>query len=73
MHYATPERALMLARAVGVLPETVWLVGCQPVDPHSLGEGLSPAVGEAVKSAIGEVRRLVRELGVAWPDERSRT
>src|SRR5919206_3931879 len=30
MHYATPERALMLARALNVLPERVWIVGCQP-------------------------------------------
>jgi hydrogenase maturation protease len=68
MHYATPDRALMLALALGVLPETVWLVGCQPRDADRLGEGLSPEVAAAVEPAIGEVRRLLRDLGVAWPE-----
>ena len=68
MHYATPERALMLARALGVLPQVVWLVGCQPRDADRLGEGLSPDVAAAVEPAIAEVRRLVGELGVDWPE-----
>jgi hydrogenase maturation protease len=66
MHYATPERALMLANALDVLPEAVWLVGCQPADPDTLGERLSPAVAAAVDPAIAEVRRLVSDLGVPW-------
>jgi hydrogenase maturation protease len=69
MHYATPDRALMLARALGVLPQTVWLVGCQPRDADRLGEGLSPDVAAAVEPAISEVRRLLAELGVAWPEQ----
>jgi hydrogenase maturation protease len=67
MHYATPDRALMLARALGVLPETVWLVGCQPRDPDRLGEGLSPEVEAAIEPAIAEVRRLLVDLGLEWP------
>jgi hydrogenase maturation protease len=66
MHYATPERALMLANALGVLPETVWLVGCQPADADRLGDTLSPAVAAAVEPAIAEVRRLVAQLGIGW-------
>jgi hydrogenase maturation protease len=71
MHYATPDRALMLARALGVLPEPVWLVGCQPRDSDRLGEGLSPEVEAAVEPAIAEVRRLLRQLGVDWPRQES--
>jgi hydrogenase maturation protease len=67
MHYATPDRALMLAAALGVLPETVWLVGCQPRDSDRLGEGLSPPVAAAVEPAAAEVRRLAREAGTDWP------
>ena len=66
MHYATPERALMLARAVGVLPETIWVVGCQPQDADALGEGLTPPLERAVEAAAAEVRRLVKELGISW-------
>jgi hydrogenase maturation protease len=66
MHYATPDRALMLARALDVLPGHVWIVGCQPEDAERLGEGLSPAVAAGVDAAAREVRRLVAELGVPW-------
>ena len=67
MHYATPERAFMLAGALGVLPAATWVVGCQPLDTERLGEGLSPVVAAAVETAGAEVRQLVRALGVAWP------
>ncbi|MGH4022212.1 MAG: hydrogenase maturation protease [Pseudonocardiaceae bacterium] len=66
MHYATPERAFMLASALGVLPPETWIVGCQPADADRLGEGLSAPVAAAVDVAATEVRRLVSTLGVAW-------
>lgn len=62
MHYATPERALMLAHGLGALPATIVLVGCQPFDAERLGEGLSPPVAAAVEHAVAEVRRLVADL-----------
>lgn len=67
MHYATPERAFMLAHGLGVLPPVTWLVGCQP-GPESdrPGEPPSRAVLAAVRPAAAEVRRLVSEAGVAW-------
>lgn len=66
VHYATPERALMFARGLEVLPGQVWLVGCQVVNAESVGQGLSPAVADAVEPAAAEVRRLVGLLGIAW-------
>jgi len=59
MHYTKPERAFMLARALGVLPGRFLMVGCQPVDADRLGEGLSPQVAAAVAVAVGEVERIV--------------
>lgn len=67
MHYATPDRALMLAKALGVLPEDHWIVGCQPLDAHGLGEGMSTLVDQAVPAAADEVRRIVAAAGVDWP------
>ena len=67
MHYATPERALMLASGMGVLPERTLLVGCQPSDPDAIGEGLSVAVASAVEPAVAEVRRIVSDMGIRWP------
>ena len=62
MHYTKPERALMLAKALKVLPPRFLLVGCQPEDADRIGEGLSPSVRAAVDVAVEEVRRIVRDL-----------
>ena len=62
MHLATPERALMVAKAAGVLPERTIIVGCQPAEVETLEVGLTPAVNDAVDRAVAEVERCVREL-----------
>jgi len=67
MHMATPERSLMLARALKVLPDQLFMVGCQPVDVESPAIGLSPIVQAAVEPAIVEVERCI----MALLDERS--
>ena len=66
MHYATPERAFMLAQALGVLPEAVWVVGCQPREVDWLGEQLSPEVEAAVPVAAAEIITIAREAGIEW-------
>lgn len=67
MHYTKPERALMLAKALKVLPERFLLVGCQPEDADRLGPGLTPTVQMAVDVAVDEVRRIVEELLAGAP------
>ena len=62
MHLATPERAMMLARALGVLPAKLLMVGCQPLDPESIGTGMSEPVKAAVDLAVTEIVRHVNEL-----------
>ena len=62
MHLATPERALMVARAIGVLPQIVRMVAVQPVDAETMHIGMSPEVEEAVDIAIEEVDRCVDTL-----------
>lgn len=59
MHYATPERALMLARGLGVLPATTFVVGVQTTDTERLDQRLSASTAAAVGHAVAEVRRLV--------------
>ncbi len=61
MHLAVPERALILARAVGVLPGRVYLLGCQP-HSSALGPGLSPEVQRAAERAVEQARSLVARL-----------
>lgn len=58
-HYATPTKAMIMARALGVLPPAVYLVGCQPVDAEAAGIGLSAPVAAAVERAVGVVEELV--------------
>lgn len=66
MHYAEPGRAMMLASALGALPGTVRVVGCQPQDDIEPRRGLCPSVEAAVAVAAEQVRVLAGEMGVAW-------
>src|SRR6266849_10741560 len=62
MHMTTPSRALILARALGVLPSSVYLLGCQPTTCDDLVIGLSEpverAVAPSVERLVSEIRRL---------------
>ncbi len=62
MHLATPERVLMLAKAMGILPPTVLMVGCQIADPDAVGQGMTAPVAAAVDVAVAEIRRYVNTL-----------
>lgn len=62
MHLATPERSLMVARALGVLPPIVKMVGVQPVDVDTMDIGMSDIVTNAVDVAIEEIDRCINSL-----------
>jgi hydrogenase maturation protease len=62
MHYTTPAKALILARALAVLPPHVYIVGCQPFDAAEMGIGLSEPVRQAVAHATHEVEHLIARL-----------
>lgn len=59
MHLATPERALAMARGLGVLPATTLVVGVQTADAQRYERGLSAAAAAAVPVAVAEIRRLL--------------
>jgi hydrogenase maturation protease len=61
MHDVGPDRALLIARAAGVLPPRVWLVGCEPADVDELRFELSPPVRAALPRAVEAIRALLRE------------
>ncbi len=52
MHYATPTKAMILAKALQVLPPKVFIVGCQPADVEGLGIGLSSPVKQAIEPTV---------------------
>jgi hydrogenase maturation protease len=62
MHYTNPERALSLAKALGLLPDDVVLIGIQPADAEQLGEALSPEVEAAVEIAADEALRIAGQM-----------
>jgi hydrogenase maturation protease len=59
VHLANPERVLTMAKALGVLPQRVRIVGCQPADVDELDDRLSPQVERAVTVAAARVREIV--------------
>lgn len=54
-HLATPDRVLMLAKALNILPPRVLMVGCQIEDPDAVGEKMTAPVAAAVDVAIKEI------------------
>lgn len=61
-HYTEPSKVLMLAKALGVLPPQVFIVGCQPAGFDELGAELSAPVRAAVQLAVGRIESLVENL-----------
>lgn len=72
MHYTTPSKALILAKALGALPSKVFIVGCQPAEVDDLGIGLSEAVEQAVAETIRAIERIVQQISTTnWGDATS--
>lgn len=61
-HYTIPIKALAMAKALGVLPEKVFIIGCQPETCEELDMNLSPVVAGAVGEATLLVRQTVMEM-----------
>jgi hypothetical protein len=61
LHLAIPARALAVAKALGALPRSIFIVGCEPAEVDELSMQLSPPVSAAVDAALGHVRRLLGE------------
>ena len=62
MHYTNPERAMALARALGVLPDRTVLIGIQPEDSERLGRDLSPVIESAARIAADEALRIAMTM-----------
>lgn len=61
-HHTVPARVLVMARALGSLPEEVRIVGCQPGDGQDPGMELSPPVAAAVPRAVARIEALAEEF-----------
>ena len=59
MHYINPLKALMMAKALKVLPKQVLFLGCESVEHEEIGIGVSAAVAAAMPAALARVREWV--------------
>ncbi len=56
MHYINPLKALMMAKALNVLPKKVIFLGCESEEHEDIGIGLSEAVENAVTPAFDKIK-----------------
>ena len=56
MHYTNPDRALMLAKGLNILPDKVFILGCQAGVHDEFAIGLT----SAVKAAIPKAKRMLK-------------
>lgn len=59
MHYTNPTRAMMLAKALKVLPEKVYILGCQSAKHDDFDIGMSDEVTAAIPIAINELNKWI--------------
>lgn len=59
VHLANPDRVLSMAKTMGVLPERVMIVGCQPAEIDELTQELSPPVRRALGTAAARIEGIV--------------
>ncbi|CAN5369813.1 hydrogenase maturation protease [soil metagenome] len=52
MHYTSPMRALMLAKALDVLPKQVFIFGCKAKEHDDFAIGMSDVMQEAIPKAV---------------------
>lgn len=62
MHETVPQKALVLAKALGVLPKRVLMVGCQPARTDEVHIGLTAVVEAAVSLAVERIAALLDPL-----------
>ena len=55
VHWADPGRVLIFAKALGVLPPRVLILGCQPEDVEDLTMALTPAVAASLPRALAAI------------------
>lgn len=60
MHLAIPSRALAAAQALGVLPASVIVIGCEPLQVDELLSELSEPVRRAVDDAVARIEEILQ-------------
>ena len=59
MHYINPLKALMMAKAMKLLPPLVLFLGCESEEHEEMGIGISKAVSDSMPQACSRVKKWV--------------
>ena len=62
MHYINPVKALMMAKALEVIPLKVFFLGCEAEDHEDIDVGMSPVVSNAIPIAYKKVIEWIENL-----------
>lgn len=62
MHYINPLKALMMAKALNILPKQVIFLGCESEDHEEIGIGVSTAVEAALPFAIKKMKDWIETM-----------
>ncbi len=62
MHYINPLKALMMAKALNILPKKVIFLGCESKEHEEIGIGVSTAVEAALPFAFQKVKSFVSDV-----------
>lgn len=62
VHYINPLRALMLAKALDVLPGKVIFLGCETAEYENIGVGVSESVSNAIPIAFQRVTEWIENV-----------
>ena len=57
MHYTNPMRALMLAKALKVLPPKVYIFGCEAAEHDDFAIGMSEVVEAAIPKGVVKLKK----------------
>lgn len=62
MHYTNPMRALMLAKALKVLPKDVYILGCEAAQHDDFAIGMSEEVKNAIPRAVTKLNNWIKNI-----------
>lgn len=62
MHYTNPIRALMMAKALNVLPPQVLILGCEALAYEDFAMEMSPVVQAAIPKAVDSLLNWLKQI-----------
>ena len=62
MHYINPVKALMMAKALEIIPGKVYFLACEAADHEDIDVGMSPVVSNAIPIAYKKLDEWIKKF-----------